>query len=232
MGETNEEFYRHIYTGQRLPNTLNFPTELRIPTQNPTGNEYRITRSQQQQYSDTVEGPKWNCHMCTFQNHPLLDKCEQCEMPRILHGRHNTTTNLDPSIAFRMIRPIGQDVPYSPNQMWNLSNTIIDDDTTDSNFLRAFEKIFNAKKANNTRRRSNINHSQSANEIHHPRTENVFNRNFSIPNHLMIPTNTPSTSNNRRQSSLNSSEEFAQDGPSTNKNNHFINNTKTCDANC
>ncbi|KAI8439674.1 hypothetical protein MSG28_013373 [Choristoneura fumiferana] len=25
----------------------------------------------------------WQCHMCTFRNHPLLDKCEQCDMPRV-----------------------------------------------------------------------------------------------------------------------------------------------------
>jgi len=24
----------------------------------------------------------WNCSACTFRNHPALDKCEQCEMPR------------------------------------------------------------------------------------------------------------------------------------------------------
>ena len=26
-------------------------------------------------------GQPWTCNMCTFQNHPLLNKCEQCEMP-------------------------------------------------------------------------------------------------------------------------------------------------------
>ncbi|XP_061719057.1 proteoglycan 4 isoform X1 [Cydia pomonella] len=28
----------------------------------------------------------WKCHMCTFLNHPLLDKCEECDMPRIVIG--------------------------------------------------------------------------------------------------------------------------------------------------
>ncbi|XP_073978030.1 uncharacterized protein isoform X2 [Rhodnius prolixus] len=29
------------------------------------------------------EGPHWRCHICTFQNHPLLNQCESCTMPRI-----------------------------------------------------------------------------------------------------------------------------------------------------
>lgn len=37
-----------------------------------------------------IEGPKWNCGLCTFLNHPDLDKCEQCEMPRIVHGTKPT----------------------------------------------------------------------------------------------------------------------------------------------
>ena len=30
------------------------------------------------------EGDAWNCNACTFRNHPALEKCEVCEMPRIL----------------------------------------------------------------------------------------------------------------------------------------------------
>lgn len=41
------------------------------------------------------EGPKWNCHLCTFLNHPDLDKCEQCEMPRILHGKRPSYPNIN-----------------------------------------------------------------------------------------------------------------------------------------
>lgn len=25
----------------------------------------------------------WSCSMCTFLNHPLLNQCEQCDMPRV-----------------------------------------------------------------------------------------------------------------------------------------------------
>lgn len=41
-------------------------------------------------YSNIYTGQRpsssWQCHMCTFRNHPLLDKCEECDMPRILVG--------------------------------------------------------------------------------------------------------------------------------------------------
>lgn len=31
---------------------------------------------------DPDEGQQWACTHCTFLNHPFLDKCECCEMPR------------------------------------------------------------------------------------------------------------------------------------------------------
>ncbi|XP_073961361.1 uncharacterized protein [Choristoneura fumiferana] len=34
----------------------------------------------------------WQCHMCTFRNHPLLDKCEQCDMPRVFVGTSPSRT--------------------------------------------------------------------------------------------------------------------------------------------
>lgn len=41
-------------------------------------------------YSNIYTGQRpsssWQCHMCTFRNHPLLDKCEECDMPRIFVG--------------------------------------------------------------------------------------------------------------------------------------------------
>ncbi|XP_059083651.1 GATA zinc finger domain-containing protein 7-like [Tigriopus californicus] len=33
-----------------------------------------------------AEGPQWSCSECTFLNHPALDHCEECEMPRIAIG--------------------------------------------------------------------------------------------------------------------------------------------------
>ncbi|XP_068889497.1 TGF-beta-activated kinase 1 and MAP3K7-binding protein 3 isoform X5 [Aphelocoma coerulescens] len=31
---------------------------------------------------EDFEGAPWNCGSCTFLNHPALNRCEQCEMPR------------------------------------------------------------------------------------------------------------------------------------------------------
>ncbi|XP_068617706.1 proteoglycan 4 isoform X2 [Battus philenor] len=35
-------------------------------------------------YTGQRPSAMWQCHMCTFRNHELLTKCEECEMPRIL----------------------------------------------------------------------------------------------------------------------------------------------------
>lgn len=41
--------------------------------------------------------------MCTFQNHPLLDKCEQCEMPLVTTtSSGNVQTNSRPVAAHRL----------------------------------------------------------------------------------------------------------------------------------
>ncbi|XP_013148294.1 PREDICTED: uncharacterized protein LOC106110892 [Papilio polytes] len=37
-------------------------------------------------YTGQRPSAMWQCHMCTFRNHELLTKCEECEMPRILVG--------------------------------------------------------------------------------------------------------------------------------------------------
>lgn len=37
-------------------------------------------------FSEALESCSWTCHMCTFHNHPDLNKCEQCEMPRMQTG--------------------------------------------------------------------------------------------------------------------------------------------------
>ncbi|XP_036295618.1 TGF-beta-activated kinase 1 and MAP3K7-binding protein 3 isoform X1 [Pipistrellus kuhlii] len=38
--------------------------------------------SQTQPRDEDYEGAPWNCDSCTFLNHPALNRCEQCEMPR------------------------------------------------------------------------------------------------------------------------------------------------------
>ncbi|KAJ2940434.1 hypothetical protein O0L34_g116 [Tuta absoluta] len=46
-------------------------------------------------YSNIYTGQpsSWQCHMCTFRNHPLLDKCEECDMPRIFVGTSPARTH-------------------------------------------------------------------------------------------------------------------------------------------
>lgn len=52
------------------------------------------------QHGDSADGPHWTCTQCTFQNHPLLDKCETCEMPRLLLGTDTCYCHPIPSKTF------------------------------------------------------------------------------------------------------------------------------------
>uniref|UniRef100_A0A0C9R0D0 Tab2_0 protein n=1 Tax=Fopius arisanus TaxID=64838 RepID=A0A0C9R0D0_9HYME len=99
FGETNEEFYQGIYTGQ----SLNIPSfSLRpqppLPT-NPPAWEPRDLRGNPAHHDrDDRDGPSWVCRMCTFDNHPLMDKCEQCDMPKF-RVADTGTTSVPPPIA-------------------------------------------------------------------------------------------------------------------------------------
>ncbi|GJQ72402.1 putative zinc ion binding protein [Trypoxylus dichotomus] len=100
LGETRPIFYDNIYTGQRPALSLGFPTE------HITSNRgQRSFTYQSQPIHPDIEGPKWNCHMCTFQNHPLLDRCEQCEMPRILHERQFLAQYSTGALPYGAVRP-------------------------------------------------------------------------------------------------------------------------------
>lgn len=87
LGEINADFYRHIYKGQR--------GSLR-PRQQQHHHQQQQQLQQQQRFSAAIHPsvsvaendnePHWQCHLCTFRNHPLMNKCEQCEMPRVLLG--------------------------------------------------------------------------------------------------------------------------------------------------
>ncbi|KMQ92958.1 mitogen-activated protein kinase kinase kinase 7-interacting protein 2 [Lasius niger] len=81
LGETNEEFYQGIYTGQPLPSRplLNPPP---LPSQPPVWRSEQPTTIASDNERD---GPSWVCTMCTFDNHPLMNKCEECDMPRLLN---------------------------------------------------------------------------------------------------------------------------------------------------
>ncbi|XP_060521623.1 uncharacterized protein LOC132699123 isoform X2 [Cylas formicarius] len=85
-----------------------------------------------------MEGPKWNCSLCTFLNHPDLDKCEQCEMPRVLHGRSSNPNavniNLDalknipaaatnPNVNFDLLSNNGLLVPNNSDIFINVAGS-------------------------------------------------------------------------------------------------------------
>lgn len=38
----------------------------------------------------------WICPMCTFQNHPILPRCEQCDMVRFDLGTSSVVNNVTP----------------------------------------------------------------------------------------------------------------------------------------
>ncbi|XP_074850607.1 TGF-beta-activated kinase 1 and MAP3K7-binding protein 3 isoform X2 [Carettochelys insculpta] len=48
----------------------------------PCKKEHQISSKQIQPRDEEFEGDQWNCDSCTFLNHPALNRCEQCEMPR------------------------------------------------------------------------------------------------------------------------------------------------------
>ncbi|XP_017884820.1 TGF-beta-activated kinase 1 and MAP3K7-binding protein 3 isoform X2 [Ceratina calcarata] len=89
LGETNEKFYQHIYTGQPLPSRSNAPP---LPSQPPAWQPEPMGNNIDR---DERDGPSWVCRMCTFDNHPLMNKCEQCDMPRLLdHGNAGETQDI------------------------------------------------------------------------------------------------------------------------------------------
>lgn len=82
LGETNEEFYQGIYTGQPLPTRpLNPPP---LPSQPPAWRPQQSMTAVDNDRDERSE-PSWVCTMCTFDNHPLMNKCEECDMPRLLN---------------------------------------------------------------------------------------------------------------------------------------------------
>ncbi|XP_060853856.1 uncharacterized protein LOC132931713 isoform X2 [Rhopalosiphum padi] len=64
LDETNKQFYNKIYTGQKVS----------------FGKMHK-------EYQEHSENQNWVCPMCTFQNHPILPRCEQCDMARFDLGK-------------------------------------------------------------------------------------------------------------------------------------------------
>lgn len=54
-----------------------------------------VTSSHPNLVDDVSEG-EWSCSLCTFLNYPLLNQCEQCDMPRINQGITITSSSYRP----------------------------------------------------------------------------------------------------------------------------------------
>ncbi|KAL1497845.1 hypothetical protein ABEB36_008733 [Hypothenemus hampei] len=89
----NDQFYDNLYTGPTggLLLAAHRPRSISSHQQQPQRSR-QITRRTLPDLNDVpqfelpeVEGPKWNCSVCTFLNHPFLEKCEQCDMPRVYY---------------------------------------------------------------------------------------------------------------------------------------------------
>lgn len=70
LDETNKQFYNKIYTGQKVS----------------FGKMHK-------EYREHSESQNWVCPMCTFQNHPILPRCEQCDMARFDLGTTTSVVN-------------------------------------------------------------------------------------------------------------------------------------------
>lgn len=102
-----DEFYNSIYTGPtgpllatQPPRSIPRPQVIRRQTRG------RLFYQSSPFELPELEGPKWNCSLCTFLNHPDLDKCEQCEMPRVLHVSAAPGDNIHIHVTPRLSRRI------------------------------------------------------------------------------------------------------------------------------
>lgn len=72
--------------------------------------------------SQDADGPSWTCSMCTFQNHPLLNQCEECNLPRIQTRAGTiqiTSSNFQPlrqNVNFQQSAAPSSLIPGSPTR--------------------------------------------------------------------------------------------------------------------
>ncbi|XP_073520832.1 TGF-beta-activated kinase 1 and MAP3K7-binding protein 3 isoform X2 [Phyllobates terribilis] len=72
-------------SGERKARRISVTTKVEPPDiPNPSAVDIAIRNrsSPRPARDEDFEGSPWNCNSCTFLNHPALNRCEQCEMPR------------------------------------------------------------------------------------------------------------------------------------------------------
>lgn len=73
LGATDEHFYRRLNPGQTVPVAPSSSAAVPVSTS---------PHSLLSEDEENQDGNRWKCSKCTFLNHPALDKCEVCEMPK------------------------------------------------------------------------------------------------------------------------------------------------------
>lgn len=123
LGETNEDFYRSINTGQQGPVLPSVRSNLPVA---PPATAHQVTSRPRpstpppqpqrpsplqelappasstrqpppQQQDDDDESQKWACCTCTFHNDPAMVICEMCEMPKFVQAPMSNQGDAFPS---------------------------------------------------------------------------------------------------------------------------------------
>ncbi|XP_024278676.2 TGF-beta-activated kinase 1 and MAP3K7-binding protein 3-like isoform X1 [Oncorhynchus tshawytscha] len=71
--KAENNFYKNIQTGPVVPPK---------PGRKEVERKAKPVAAGPPQRDEDFEGAQWSCEECTFLNHPALNRCEQCEMPR------------------------------------------------------------------------------------------------------------------------------------------------------
>lgn len=73
---------------------------------------------------EDFEGAPWNCDSCTFLNHPALNRCEQCEMPRYTWKSGRGCIGLKTGSQANSCRRRKHGEPFSPSARPLLVNNL------------------------------------------------------------------------------------------------------------
>ncbi|XP_067128771.1 TGF-beta-activated kinase 1 and MAP3K7-binding protein 2-like isoform X1 [Centruroides vittatus] len=81
LGETDEDFYKNIFTGPLGP-IPPVPNTEGLSSQAISASAFQSNKENKRESQNVEEKDMWKCSKCTFANHPALNKCEMCEMTR------------------------------------------------------------------------------------------------------------------------------------------------------
>lgn len=139
-----------------------------------------------------AEGPPWTCNMCTFRNHPLLNKCEQCEMPRISGTIQITSTQFTPPPLQKM----NYQKSSSSSSLSSLNSNHYATLTPDNVFLSATGHTHNPTITSVTYNGTNNNNNNNQPSNHNPNLTNDSGSHliYAMPSLPIISPIVPTTS--------------------------------------